>query len=105
MTSKSQLENHLQDHLPYELLMLRYSHGRINIESDPLIWNAMYECFCMHARNLWDFLNNAGTSNNLFYEQLPELLPSPTSCLAGSMTIRGRGSYPQRACCVSCYGA
>ena len=65
MTTTAQLIDHLKDHMPYELLMLRYTHERMQHEDHPLVYNAMYESFCMHVRNLRDFLNNDGTGNNL----------------------------------------
>jgi hypothetical protein len=64
MASKQQKIEHLGDHLPYEVLMLRYTHSRMNSPRYPLAWNAFYEAFAVHARNLLDFLENkAGSSN------------------------------------------
>jgi hypothetical protein len=53
----SQLE-HLEEHIPYELLMLRFTLGRLKGEKHPLAWNAMLESFAVHARNLYWFLIN-----------------------------------------------
>jgi len=53
----SQLE-HLEEHIPYELLMLRFTLGRLVTEAHPLAWNAMLEAFAVHARNLYWFLRN-----------------------------------------------
>ncbi len=65
MTAPDQKLEHLREHLPYELLMLRHTYDRINGNRYTLDWNAYYESFTIHARNLLDFLNNEGTGNNL----------------------------------------
>ena len=36
----SQLE-HLEEHIPYELLMLRFTLGKLRTEKHPLAWNGM----------------------------------------------------------------
>lgn len=77
MTTAAQLSEHLEDHLPYELLMLRYTHGRMQTEQHPLVYNTMYESFCVHSRNLWDFLNNEGTGNNLKVRELAKDFSAP----------------------------
>ena len=53
----------LEEHLFYELLMLRYSHQKISNEMGQLDWNAFMESFILHARSLVDFLSNKGNSN------------------------------------------
>jgi hypothetical protein len=53
----SQLE-HLEEHIPYELLMLRFTLGKLRTEKHPLAWNGMLESFAVHARNLYCFLIN-----------------------------------------------
>ena len=58
MSSRQQKVMHLGDHLPYELLMLRHSYQRTFEDRYPLDWNASYEAFAVHARNLFDFLMN-----------------------------------------------
>jgi hypothetical protein len=55
---------HLGDHLPYEVLMLRHSYQRTLEDRYALDWNAFYEAFAVHARNLFDFLMNKGGSSN-----------------------------------------
>lgn len=64
MSSRQQKVMHLGDHLPYELLMLRHSYQRTFEDRYPLDWNASYEAFAVHARNLFDFLMNRGGSKN-----------------------------------------
>ena len=64
MPSQEKSIEHLEDHLPYELLMLRHTYERMNTPRYPLDWNAHYESFAVHARNLFDFLTNRATANN-----------------------------------------
>jgi hypothetical protein len=64
MSSMNQKIEHLGDHLPYEVLMLRHSYQRTLEDRHALDWNAFYEAFAVHARNLFDFLMNRGGSNN-----------------------------------------
>ncbi len=56
---------HLEEHIPYEALMMRYSYQRIASETHELDWNAHYCSFAVHARLLHDFLVNDGGSNNV----------------------------------------
>jgi hypothetical protein len=64
MSSTNQKIDHLGDHLPYEVLMLRHSYQRALEDRYALDWNAFHEAFAVHARNLFDFLMNEGGSNN-----------------------------------------
>lgn len=54
----AEIEAYLREHLPYELLMLRYTGQRLLENLSPLNWNAHYESFVVHARNLYKFLTN-----------------------------------------------
>jgi hypothetical protein len=56
---------HLGAHLPYELLMLRYTHGKLPEQQYQLDFNSRLECFAVHARLLINFLSNheKGDSN------------------------------------------
>jgi hypothetical protein len=63
MANQEQIE-HLGDHLPYEVLMLRHTYDRMNDPRYPLDWNAYYEAFAVHARVLFDFLVNEPDSRN-----------------------------------------
>jgi hypothetical protein len=63
MATQEQKIEHLGDHLPYEVLMLRHTHNRMNSRIYPLDWNAFYEAFAVHARILLDFLENNSKSN------------------------------------------
>jgi hypothetical protein len=64
MTSKAKEIECLEDHLPYELMMLRYTRSRLGEPQSALIWNATLESFAMHARLLFEFLTNDGESRN-----------------------------------------
>ena len=55
---------YLQEHLPYELLMLRYTLKKIVAPQLRLDWNVYFESFAVHARNLYDFLTNSEDSRN-----------------------------------------
>jgi hypothetical protein len=64
MSSLAQKIAHLGDHLPYEVLMLRYTQSQVNKLLYPLDWNEQYESFAVHARSLTDFLSNENGSRN-----------------------------------------
>jgi hypothetical protein len=64
MASQQKLSDYLPNHLLYELLMLRFTVMRLRGNQDQLLWNALYESFGVHARNLYDFLRNDGDSRN-----------------------------------------
>ena len=58
---------HLKEHLPYELLMLRYTHKQLTEQNHKLNFNCYLECFGIHARLLLAFLTNQkGNGNNNF---------------------------------------
>ena len=52
------LQAYLEDHLAYEVLMLRHALTKITTFQHPLEWNAYFESFVVHARNLYAFLTN-----------------------------------------------
>jgi hypothetical protein len=54
----------LGDHLRYEIGMLRPAHNYINQLPEGGAWNAYYECFAVHARNLVQFLSDKRTKNS-----------------------------------------
>jgi hypothetical protein len=55
--------DYLQEHLPYMLKMLRYTYGQMLQEQHYLSWNAHFESFAIHARNLTRFLSNKDKGN------------------------------------------
>lgn len=61
--SREELASYLDEHLPYERMMLDYTFGKITTQQSQCDWNAYYESFVIHARNLYNFLtNNDGTN-------------------------------------------
>jgi hypothetical protein len=58
-----QQRDYLVEHLPYMLKMLRYTHGQMLQQQHYLSWNAHFESFAVHARNLVSFLKNTDTGN------------------------------------------
>lgn len=55
---------YLREHLPYEMLMLKYTHRNIHRTRRRLDWNAYFESYFVHARNLYHFLTNERDSRN-----------------------------------------
>jgi len=49
---------YMEEHIPYELLMLRHTYQQMKSSNNQLDWNAFFESFCLHARNLYKFLRN-----------------------------------------------
>jgi hypothetical protein len=47
-----------KDHLPYEMLMLYFTHDSLRRPVHTLAANSFIESFCVHARNLLDFFHN-----------------------------------------------
>lgn len=58
--TESELVDYFNEHVFYELLMLRYSKQCLDEEKNKLLWNAMFAAFNVSARNLYAFLNNKG---------------------------------------------
>src|SRR3981081_1240019 len=63
MNEDQQKRNYLDEHLPYMLKMLRYTYGQMLQKQHYLSWNAHFESFAVHARNLVNFLTNNDTGN------------------------------------------
>jgi hypothetical protein len=64
MSSQQDRLAYLPEHFFYELLMLRYTAMRVQEVQSQLLWNALYESFAVHARNLYDFLRNEDDQRN-----------------------------------------
>jgi hypothetical protein len=58
MTSQAELESYLTEHLSYEREMLGFAFRQIQREPEQLVWNAYFESFGIHARNLYQFLRS-----------------------------------------------
>jgi hypothetical protein len=63
MTMTASQRDYLQEHIPYMLKMLRYTHGQMRQDQHYLSWNAHFESFAIHARNLTSFLTNGDKGN------------------------------------------
>jgi hypothetical protein len=63
MNEDQQKRNYLDEHLPYMLKMLRYTYGQMLQKQHYLSWNAHFESFAVHARNLVKFLTNSDARN------------------------------------------
>jgi hypothetical protein len=63
MSPTAQFRDFLAEHLPYELAMMNHTLSRLN--NPGLDWNAFMEAFCVHARNIKQFVtNDNGKGNN-----------------------------------------
>lgn len=68
MRSDAENMDYLRENLRYELLMLRHTLAKITTltgitAQDQMDWNAYFELFAIHARNLHTFLKNKETQN------------------------------------------
>jgi hypothetical protein len=68
---RHEIEQHLDDHLPYERMMLEYTLQKITAGGSQCEWNVHYESFAVHARNLYYFLTNGDGTNAKAYEFVP----------------------------------
>lgn len=57
-----ELAIYYNEHVLYEILMLRYAHSRLKT-NDQMIWNAMFATFNVSARNIYNFLTNNESKN------------------------------------------
>jgi hypothetical protein len=72
--TEAELVDYFNEHVLYELLMLRYSIHRLENATDQMSWNVMFAAFNVSARNLYYFLgkrdgNNANVSDYKAYCQ------------------------------------
>jgi len=58
--NKDELIAHFNEHVLFELLMLRYSYMRLSAQVDQISWNALFAAFNVSARNLYEFVSNEG---------------------------------------------
>jgi hypothetical protein len=63
--TEPELVDYFNEHVLYELLMLRYSKQCLEKGGTQLHWNAMFSAFNVSARNLYDFLNNKGRGGSV----------------------------------------
>jgi len=64
MADEPQKTKHLEEHLPYELAMLRYCFKQLHTAAER-DYSAYIESFCIHARILKEFLGNKAEAGNL----------------------------------------
>lgn len=70
----------LKEHVRYERMMIRHVYKELHQQKDQLIWNALYESFGVHARNLYKFLRsddggNIGSNSYVANRSKPEHEP------------------------------
>jgi hypothetical protein len=52
------LKELFDEHLPYEVEMMRYTYSRLESKMDQAAINVHIEAFCLHIRNLLEFLES-----------------------------------------------
>jgi hypothetical protein len=65
MPSQDDLIAFLNEHVSYELLMLRYTRQQLPLELHPLDWNAKFESYFTHARLLCKFFSGTDDNRNI----------------------------------------
>lgn len=63
--TEPELIEYVNEHLIYELLMLRYAKRQLDSCQDQLLWNAMFAAFNVSARNLYDLLSGGGDTRSV----------------------------------------
>jgi hypothetical protein len=63
--TETELFDYFNEHVYFELQTLTFTKQRLEQETEQLSWNAMFAAFNVSARNLYDFLNNKGTRNEV----------------------------------------
>jgi hypothetical protein len=64
MSSEAERKTYLNEHLGYEMFMLRYTAQTLPQRHQQLDWNICVESFAVHARVLYEFLTNDTSSQN-----------------------------------------
>src|SRR6266702_81868 len=63
--TRDELIAYFNEHILYELLMLRYSRNLLRSQPQQLVWNANFAAFNVSARNLYEYLSNKGGNNEV----------------------------------------
>ncbi len=63
---EEKLVAYLKEHVPYEREMLGFTFKEMHETPPGLKWNMAFEAFCIHARNLYDFLRHEGSKTTTF---------------------------------------
>lgn len=75
----------LKEHLAYELDMLHFTLERISVLPESPEWNAHFESFAVHARNLYGFLtNDSGQGNYNASDFVPHFRSAKTDLTKGA---------------------
>jgi hypothetical protein len=61
--TETQRLDYLDEHLPYMLKMVRFTHHQLHRNQEQLPWNAFFEAFAVNARNLVNLLTNKDKKN------------------------------------------
>lgn len=64
MSSEQQKIEHLNEHILYEWMMVRFTNRKLNSGGDRLEWNAFFAANAVYVRNLYDFLKSTKDSRN-----------------------------------------
>jgi len=64
--AEGELINYLAEHVRYEREMLSLTFSKIHTTAPGYEWNAFYESFGIHARNLYDFFRNSGSRQTTY---------------------------------------
>jgi len=64
MSSAAERKSYLNEHLGYEMFMLRYTAQTLPQRHQQLEWNICMESFAVHARILYEFLTNDKNARN-----------------------------------------
>ena len=49
---------YLNEHVAFEVMMLRFAAARLDEEGHQLVWNTLFAAFSVYARNVRLFLNS-----------------------------------------------
>jgi hypothetical protein len=79
VSNLSDLEDYLNRNLGSDLLMLRYTLSKIKTLQHQMDWNAYFESFAVHARNLYYFLTNEDGPNRRARDFTSQFKASKTS--------------------------
>jgi hypothetical protein len=85
--TEDELIDYFNEHVLYELLMLRYSSQQLERTTDQLHWNAMFAAFNVSARNLYKFLtkdNNTNVRVSDYEAHCPTFEPKKASPITGT---------------------
>jgi hypothetical protein len=90
MPSRDDLIAFLNEHVSYELLMLRYTRQQLRLELHPLDWNAKFESYFTHARILCNFFLGTDDNRNIAaHDYIAAFLPDGRRQMEGLLLKLG----------------